>query len=64
MMAVNVAAAKAKFVFGTCKCTLDSVAGTGDISFALRMLHVSGHAHVRLHVSMGRDNFMMQLKAA
>ena len=42
-----------KFLFGMCDCTVDSDVGTGNFSLVLGILHVYGHAHVRLHVSLG-----------
>ena len=51
----SVAVAVMKFLFGTCDCTVDIDNQTGDFSLVLGILHVSGHAHVRSHLSPGMD---------
>ena len=50
-----VAVTTTKSLFGMCNCTVDSDVGTGDFSNVQRILHVCGHAHVRLHVPQGMD---------
>ena len=51
----SVVVATTKFLFGMCDCTLNSGAGTGDLSLGLEILHVCGHAHVCSHVSLGME---------
>jgi len=41
----------AKFLFRTCKYTVKSDVGMGDILLVLEILHVCGHTHEQLHVS-------------
>ena len=51
----SVAVATTKFPFGMCNGTVESDVGKGVFSLELGILHVTGHAHVRSHVSLGRD---------
>ena len=55
MTVTSVAVVAKKFLFGTCDCTVDSDAGTGELSLVLGILHLCGHVHVRSHMPLGMD---------
>ena len=48
---ICVLVAISKFVIGTCDCILDSDVSTGDLSLALEIPHLCGHARAITHAS-------------